>query len=51
MPLAAEKPDYDALLSSPHLKLGFGEPAPVATPRWRRWAAAAALAGTAAVDG
>ena len=51
MPLAAEKPDCDALLSSLHLKLGFGEPAPVATPRWRRWAAAAALAGTAVVDG
>ncbi|MCI1186992.1 FecR domain-containing protein [Hymenobacter sp. DH14] len=51
VPLAAEEPDYDALLNSLHLKLGFGEPAPVAAPVWRRWAAAAALAGTAAVGG
>ena len=51
VPLAAEEPDYDALLNSLHLKLGFGEPAPVAAPQWRRWAAAAALAGTAAVGG
>ena len=51
VPPVAEEPGYDALLSSPHLKLGFGEPAPVATPRWRRWAAAAALAGIPAVDG
>ena len=50
-PLAAEEPDYDALLNSLHLKLGFGEAAPVAAPQWRRWAAAAALAGTAAAGG
>lgn len=51
VPLAAEEPDYDALLNSLHLKLGFDELTPVAVPQWRRWAAAAALAGTAAVGG
>ena len=51
VPLAAEEPNYDAMLNSLHLKLGFGEAARVAAPVWRRWAAAAALAGTAAVGG
>ena len=53
VPVAAEEPDYDALLNSLHLKLGFGEPARVrvAAPAWRRWAAAAVLAGTTAAGG
>jgi transmembrane sensor len=51
---AVQEPDYDVMLNSLHLKLGFGEPeryvAPAA-PRWRQWAAAAALAGTVAGGG
>ena len=47
----AEEPNYDALLNSLHLKLGFGEPTvPVAAPWWRQWAAAAVL-GTVAGGG
>jgi ferric-dicitrate binding protein FerR (iron transport regulator) len=51
---AVEEPDYDALLNTLHLKLGLGEPARYvapAAPRWRQWAAAAALAGTVAGGG
>lgn len=53
IPVAAEEPSYDALLNSLHLKLGFDAPLPatVAAPRWRRWAAAAVLAGTVAGSG
>lgn len=47
----AEEPDYDALLNTLHLKLGFGEPTPVVARQWRRWAAAAAVVGTLAGGG
>ena len=48
------QPDYDALLGSLHAQLGFGKArylGPVAAPRWRQWAAAAALAGAVAGGG
>ncbi|WP_051718643.1 FecR family protein [Hymenobacter sp. IS2118] len=51
---ALDEPDYEVLLSSLHQRLAFGRPRlPVAqpSPMWRRWAAAAALAGTVAGSG
>jgi ferric-dicitrate binding protein FerR (iron transport regulator) len=42
-----EEPDYEAMLTRLHGHLAFGTSRPVAAPapRWRRWAAAAAVAG------
>lgn len=43
-----EEPDYEALLDNLHQRLDFGKQrylTPPAAPAWRRWAAAAALAG------
>jgi ferric-dicitrate binding protein FerR (iron transport regulator) len=44
----ADGPDYEVLLSRLHGQLGLGQSArlPPAAPAWRRWAAAAAVAGT-----
>ena len=43
----AEEPDYEALLTRLHGHLAFGADRPTLTaaPQWRRWAAAAAVAG------
>jgi ferric-dicitrate binding protein FerR (iron transport regulator) len=47
---AAEEPDYNMLLNGLHQQLGFAPlqryQHPQPAPAWRRWAAAAALAGT-----
>lgn len=40
-----EEPDYEALLSRLHGQLAFTANRPAAAPAWRRWAAAAAVAG------
>jgi transmembrane sensor len=50
---AAEAPNYNALLSSLHQRLGFDQKTPMylvprVVPLWRRWAAAAAVVGTVA---
>ncbi|RZK61746.1 MAG: DUF4974 domain-containing protein [Hymenobacter sp.] len=47
-PALAAGPDYEALLTRVHGQLAFGqrEQPVAAAPRWRRWAAAAAVAGT-----
>ena len=46
----ADAPDYEALLTRLHQQLDFGQahrlPTMAAAPVWRRWAAAAAVAGT-----
>jgi transmembrane sensor len=44
---AIEEPDYEAMLTRLHGRLAFGASRPVAAPapQWRRWAAAAAVAG------
>ena len=42
----SEVPDYEALLARLHGQLAFDSPQPAAAPAtWRRWAAAAAVAG------
>jgi transmembrane sensor len=45
---ALEEPDYEAMLTRLHGRLAFGAGPAVAAPapQWRRWAAAAAVAGT-----
>ena len=47
-PALADGPDYEALLTRTQGQLAFGqrEPLAAAAPVWRRWAAAAAVAGT-----
>lgn len=54
-PLTDPQPDYEALLASLHQRLGFGrqqrERLAAVAPAWRRWAAAAALAGAVAGSG
>lgn len=48
---STEEPDYEALLSGLHERLGFGRQhvlVPEASPKWRRWAAAAAVVGAVA---
>jgi transmembrane sensor len=44
---ATEEPDYEAILTRLHGRLAFGAERPVLAPapQWRRWAAAAAVAG------
>ena len=44
---ATEEPDYEAMLTRLHGRLAFGtsQPAAAPAPQWRRWAAAAAVAG------
>ncbi|MBJ6143202.1 FecR family protein [Hymenobacter sp. BT559] len=44
----ADAPDFEALLGQVHGRLSLGQSRrlPVAAPAWRRWAAAAAVAGT-----
>lgn len=48
-PTTTETPDYEAILTRLHGQLAFGSPyrSPevTAAPQWRRWAAAAAVAG------
>ncbi|MBF9239288.1 FecR domain-containing protein [Hymenobacter sp. BT683] len=49
-----DEPNYEAMLSSLHQRLDFGQPrllVPQPSPLWRRWAAAAAVAGTVAGSG
>ncbi|WP_210520399.1 FecR family protein [Hymenobacter terricola] len=49
-----DEPDYEALLGTLHQRLDFGKHRyvmPEAAPMWRRWAAAAAVAGTLAGGG
>ncbi|WP_310397769.1 FecR domain-containing protein [Hymenobacter sp.] len=49
-----DDPDYEALLENLHQRLGFGQLpqlVPPAAPAWRRWAAAAAVAGAVAGGG
>ncbi len=50
LPLADE-PDYEDLLRRTHLRLAPAAPRYQPAPAWRRWAAAAALAGTVAGGG
>jgi len=44
----ADEPNFEALLGQVHGRLGLGQSRqlPAAAPAWRRWAAAAAVAGT-----